>query len=590
MTEARKASGKPAPAKTKAPRVTRTTETVLEATATQPLQAERAAYLFQSEVLSSFLAFISKETKQSVSAVDAVFHRSYAKYRHMPYPDSAEDAWRSHFMQRTWINVILREGMTDELRNELYPDRFDLGNTQSDSWAPADLSELLREINGVKKARRGENVGGIGKKDLGTVLRGIESVIQRRLGDASEKLTVIELKVIKLLYRLTKGRSSHLFQLIAPPADSASMEFGDAYTDRQIREPTPNDTRIEENELFVADLTAYLSVEIPEATLKAIHVQLLNYSKLLEAIAIENDEILDPIREVCQITGSDPTPAYSCLAEMIAAYSCSEPTKPPNACDEALYTYLRSLHFQHFVGGFSDVVKKAMIDDEIKPDCMEMERFCKEFADAIMIPVDLHTPIISVEEFPAFVKSQSIRFKSIIKSATGLVMREDALDELCSHASKILNAYMLVQFQEKNLRKKYISIADCLASLIAVRHQKSVRTNYKPRWFGLKDVGSSPLKYFDKERSVCDLQATDYIPEGVNQLLYQRFCRIHMLLINEQDRHDSWMSFQLARLSQYVKCMQSNNIYDITSSISHLNDFCSNISNILAERMQTPAQ
>jgi hypothetical protein len=91
--------------------------------------------------------------------MDAVFRRRYAKYRHMPYPDPSEDEWRSDFMQRTWINILLHEGMTDELRTELYPGRFDLGNAQSDNNTRVDFSELLREINGAKKAERGESVG-----------------------------------------------------------------------------------------------------------------------------------------------------------------------------------------------------------------------------------------------------------------------------------------------------------------------------------------------------------------------------------------------------------------------------------------------
>jgi hypothetical protein len=270
------------------------------------------------------------------------------------------------------------------------------------------------------------------------------------------------------------------------------------------------------------------------------------------------------------------------LAQQIQLYPNGESSTRPNPLDEALYTYLRSLHFQHFVGGYADIVGKAIVSEEIKPIRLDIERFCDELAEANMLPMDPNTPITSVEEFPALVKKQSKRFRSLIKSATGLATRDDALDDICNHASKILSAYMWVQFTEKDLRKECISVADCLASLIAVRHQQSVKTNYKPRWFGLKDVGDSPLRYFDRERSVSDLQATDYIPEGVNQLLYQRFCQIHLLLIGNQDRHESWMTFQVARLRQYAQCMQSNNVLEIIRSVNHLNAFCSDISNLLA--------
>ena len=588
MTAKKSGTKSPSFAATNEPRA-RTAESEPRGGGSKVAQEGRSSHPFNSPILGAFLDLLRQETGSGASPIDAVFHRNYAKYRQMPYPDADEDKWRSDLMHRTWINVLLHDGMTDELRKEIYPGRFDLGNTQSDNDTRVDFRELLREINGPKKQKRGANVGGIGKKDLGTVLRGIEVLLGTRMGDSAEMLTVADLKVIKLLYRLTKERSSHLFGLIGPPIENASVEFGDAYRDHQIEEPTPNDTRIEENELLVADLIAYLSVEIPETILKAVHVQLLNYSKLLECIVIENDEILHPIRAACASRHADPAGAYFLLAKLIQVYPNVMLSTRPNSLSQSLYTYMRSLHFQHFVGGYADIVEKAMIADGIKPIGSEGEQFCKELAAANMVPVGLNTPITSIQEFPALVKRQSTRFKSLIKSATGLTTRDEALDDICSHASKILNAYMWVQFQEKDLRRECISVADCLASLITVRHQQSVKTNYKPRWFGLKDVGDSPLRYFDRERSVSDLQATDYIPEGVNQLLYQRFCQIHLLLIGDQDRHDSWMTFQVARLRQYAQCMQSNNISGIAASINHLNEFCSKVSHLLAYRIMKSA-
>lgn len=565
-----------------------TAKTGPKAPGSKVAQDEESSRPFNSTILGAFLSLLKEETGSSATPTDAVFHRKYAKYRQMPYPDATEDQWRSIFMQRTWINVLLRDGMTDELRKELYPERFDLGNTQSDNGTPLDFSDLLREINGAKKEGRGENVGSKQVKDLETVLKGIVAIANINIGDGTRKKTADDLKVVKLLHRMTKERASHLFGLIAHPGhtdNGATLEFRDSYLDRQIEQPTSNDDRIEENELLVADLTAYLSVEIPEVTLQAVDKVLLTHAKLLECVVIENNEILHPIRAACASLQCDPANIYFFLAQLIELYPNVEPATRPNRLSEALYTYLRSLHFQHFVGGYADIVDKAIISEEIKPVRSELARFCEELAEANMVPIDLNTPITSIKEFPALVKRQSTRFRSLIKSATGLATRDDALDDICSHASKILNAYMWVQFTEKDLSKECISVADCLAALIAVRHQQSVKTNYKPRWFGLKDVGDSPLRYFDRERSVSDLQATDYIPEGVNQLLYQRFCQVHLLLVGDQNRHESWMTFQVARLRQYAQCMQSNNISSISASINHLNGFCSNVSNLLAYRI-----
>lgn len=566
----------------------RTAKTKSKLAGSQEAPEEESSPPFNSRILGSFLDLLKEATGSNVRPIDAVFHRTYAKYRQTPYPDAAEDAWRSYSMHRRWIDVLLHDGMTDDLRKELYPGRFDLGNLQSDNNAQVDFSELLREINGVRKKGIGENVGNKEKKDFGTVLKGIETTLNRRIGDGIGQMTVADLKVVKLLYRMTKERASSLFGLIAPPGvadNEATVEFGDAYVKRQIGDPTPNDDRIEENVLLVADLIAYLSVEIPDVTIKAIHALLLTHSKLLECIVIENNEILHPIRAACASLHSDPANIYFFLAQQIQLYSNIEPSTRPNQLNEALYTYLRSLHFQHFVGGYANIVEKAIISEQIKPIRSEIGRFCEELAEANMVPISLNTPITSIEEFPALVKRQSTRFRSLIKSSTGLMTRHNELDDICNHASKILNAYMWVHFREKSLDKECISVADCLASLIAIRHQQAVKTNHKPRWFGLKDVGDSPLRYFDRERSVSDLQATDYIPEGVNQLLYQRFCQIHLLLIGDQDRHEAWMTFQVARLHQYAQCMQSNNVSSIAGSINNLNEFCSKISNLLADRI-----
>lgn len=556
-----------------------------EAQESQESPEEEPSHPFHSQILGSFLKFIEDKTGSGASPTDAVFHRKYAKYRQMPYPDTDEDKWRSNFMNRTWINVLLHDGMTEELQKELYPGRFDLGNRESDNDSPADFSELLREINGIKKEGRGENVGGKEKRDFGTVLKGIEATVNRRIGDHAGEITVADLKVVKLLYRITKERASHLFGLIAHPdhgGKGATLEFRDSFLDRQIEEPTSNDDRIEENELLVADLIAYLSVEVPEISLKAIHAQLLTNSKMLKNIAHENHEILLPIRNASSWLRRDPAPYYFSLAQTIDSYSDVAPSTPANSLSESLYTYLRSLQFQHFVCMYTDIAEKAISPDEINSICSEIDQFCEEFSMANMSAIGPDTPITSIGEFPGLIKKKSAQFRSIVKSATGLATRDYELDDICNHASKILATYIWMTFSEKDISKECISITDCLASLIAVRHQQFVKTNYKPRWFGLKDVGNSPLRYFDRERSIIDLQATDYIPEGVSQLLYQRFCQIHSLLIGEHDRHASWMKFQSSRLRQYVECMQSNNISRIGASIRNLNEFCSGSSATIA--------
>src|SRR5690606_10539137 len=118
---------------------------------------------------------LKQEAGKEVKPVDAVFHRAYARYRHLPYPDS-ETGGRSDFMVRTWINVILREGLPDEIRSILFPERFDLGHINSNNDQTAKLADLIAEINSRVDNRRGEKLLGKTKKDLQTTLSGIKNM------------------------------------------------------------------------------------------------------------------------------------------------------------------------------------------------------------------------------------------------------------------------------------------------------------------------------------------------------------------------------------------------------------------------------
>ena len=168
-------------------------------------------------LIDSFLIFLKKETgEKEISYVNAVFHRKFAKYRHRPYPDAEKDTWKSQYMIRTWINVILHEGMTDELRLTLFPSLFDLGNSSTGVPHEARLADLTGEM--------GFDIGGYFfrkyPKDLQTVLTGITNTTGYDFSDRSIYYPMTSLKVVSLLHKMMKLRKSHLFSLIEPPHTS----------------------------------------------------------------------------------------------------------------------------------------------------------------------------------------------------------------------------------------------------------------------------------------------------------------------------------------------------------------------------------
>lgn len=506
-------------------------------------------------LFNEFLDFLKQETGKEVSPVDAVFHRDFTEHRHTRYPDSEADAWKAEFMTRTWINVALREGLSDEIRSTLFPERFDLGYTSSNDGESAKLADLIAEINSGVSDLQGEKLSGVTKKDLQTTLDGIKNTIAQDLSNSEVDYPATTLKVIKLMYKMTKSRKSHLFGLIKPPRGKPTSEFS-------------------ENESVIADLIAYLSIEIPEERLKNIHVQLLTSPKLLECIALENEEITAPIRTFHSGDNHRISAAYHELAECIEEYQPERLATTSIPLGETLYIYLRTLEFQHFVGEYEEIVEKSRIEDEINDVRIEIIGLCDFLSEEGKTKIFPNTVVTSINEFPGLVRNHATRFRGIVKSATGLSVRSDKFEEIVSYASRILVMYSWTCFGEKNMDAVVISISDCIAALCAVRHQQVKKTTHQPRVHGQKTPGKSPLRAFAKERTNEELIKTDFIPHGVSQLMHQRFCQIHDHMTGCYQRNKAYSRFNIERLKKYVYCLQSYEIDSIIRSVAQFNCYC----------------
>lgn len=531
--------------------------------------------------INKFLEFLKQETGLDVTTVDAVFHHKFARYRHLPYPDIEADTWKADYMARTWINVILHEGMTDKHKSELFPKRFDLGHTESAPNQPEKLSALIAEINSSLGNKQGEKLAGKTSKDFQTVLNGIRNTIEQDFSDNNLTYPTSSLKVINLLYKMTRSRKSHLFGLIEPPqiSKNPTLEFRD----------TAPDPLNEDNSLIIADLISYLSIEIPAERLKKIHVQLLTSSKLLECIALENMEITESIRTHHQEDDHRIASAYQELTESIERYEPEQLTTIFVSLDEILYTYLRTLEFQHFVGDYEKVAEKSIMKNQIDEINVAINDLCNLLSEEMETKILPNTPVTSINGLQDFVEVHAKQFIEIVKSATGFSVRinniivnsETGISErinnlknIIDHASKILSMYSFHTFGEKNLDAIVISVSDCIAALCTIRHQQDKKTTHASYVFGQKTPSKSPLRLFAKEKTVKDLQELDYIPQGVSQLMYIRFCHIHSYMTGNEKRHDAWMQFNITRLKKYVQCLQTYNIDCIISSVSQYNNYC----------------
>ncbi|MGS1120360.1 hypothetical protein [Rhodanobacter sp. UC4436_H3] len=507
----------------------------------------------EATLFTQFLAHVEKETGKTPTITDAIFHRKLAKYRHHPYPEDES---------RTWLSVLLREGMTDDIRHQLYPRRFDLGNTQTDFGPTATPQELLDDINGPRRKKlKGEKLGERNKRDLlGTVLKGIKKITGRSIANTPAEQPLTDLRVIKLLHRV-KARKSHIFSFIALPSrpEHHTLEFKDAY-------PGP---RNEADTLLFSDLLSYISVEIGEERLARIDRTLPSLPEALLRIEKGSTTISRTLSLMYPDDRRAKARAFRSLTESINAYAphheCST-----NSLDECIYTYLRALRFVHFAGGYEQAIKKSALPRKITRVDFELELLCFNIGKSVGRPIFWFMLVTSVNNFPDFVKEHVSEFVALIEKATGMAVERRHLRTISERAKRILHLYYHIHLGEKNCDAVWLSVLDCAAALCTVHQEQTARTEYEPYWHGQPTQAKNILLQLKIKRRIEDLYTEDYVPHGAYQILYNRWCGMHVALVNskdEQDYLDAWMAFQVARVKKYAQCLRSNEVSVISKSL-----------------------
>lgn len=513
--------------------------------------------------LREHLARLQEKAGVDPLSRDFIFHRKHVKDRHAPYPDDSS---------RTWLSVLLREALTPDVRSTLYPSRFDLGHPSGDTAQSAVLSELIQHLNAPSqptRKRRGD-ANRFSKRDLNTTLKGLRQVTGRTLASTQSERPLINLKVIHLLYQLTRNRLSRLFQLIAPPEQvkeasrtpPATLEFKDTWPDPRNADAT----------LLIADLIAYLSVEIDDTRLAQIQAATPPLPELLLSLE-KRDALLgrqlrnrshgDPHQEAC---------AYRAMTAFIETYTPTAQVAQ-NRLDDALYTYLRTLRFRHYVGGFEQVMPLAAIKGSISPIGPEMSALCDQLGRQRGCSIELHQPILSINAFPHFVTQWAPELFALIEGATGLG-RPRNVDRLFKQSTKLLNLYTYFHLGETDRDAEWLSVWDCVAALCTVRHEQATKTSYRPYWYGQKFQGSNLLRHLNVHRCIESLYQDDHVPHGANQILYLRFNTMHAAIIGLREIHEARMAFRLARLKQVARILRLQDVDLISEALNWFDRHC----------------
>ena len=207
-----------------------------------------------------------KESKDNSGGVDPMspeflFDKKYAQLRNSGrfYPGT--------YGSRSLLSFMLREGMTQDRREKLFPGDFDLGNMRPVPKERCSYEKLADQIHGEGRNSKSADDA------FHTIKKHICLITGKKMQEHFKNSASKTLKVVKTLDLLTRNGEHRLMQLLALPKPDKkfSLSFRDAYPFEKNQEQV----------WLLADLKAYLSVELTEQRFEEIHLLFSNLHELL---------------------------------------------------------------------------------------------------------------------------------------------------------------------------------------------------------------------------------------------------------------------------------------------------------------------
>lgn len=465
--------------------------------------------------------------------------------------------------------------------------RFGLGiNSDPDGTQVGTLAELLKELN----QERAHSTSGwkldidavaIDSKSLNGTLKFIQQVTGRTLSGTTKKLPVSTLKVIKLLYNANDSSDRQLFNLIAPPSKSkakkarATMEFC----------TTSSIARDKDGTAIIQHLLDQLAKEIDPQKVESFNTLFSTAEQLNLHIEELNDEIYRLLKHRWGDDQRGLTWASMALTKKVHDVrfkNVDETRQPP--LPEVMYCHLRSLGFIHFVAHHRTFIEGLRVRLPIHPIDAPMSDMCRSLSEvweSSILPTD---EVVPVESIPKLVACYTKKFGDIVKAATGLGTRKEALIENALRAQRILAVNASRYRNETAPHAQVVSMIDIAAALCSARYEQKVKTAYKPYWPGQVDQGDSPQRHLDRM-----LDADDpYQHQGTFLVYLYRFNEFRCTFMGTVDSDRAWMEYQLARLDAYIHILNLQDVDDIIAGSILFDELCADDASEVAEAQAFP--
>jgi len=466
-------------------------------------------------------------------------------------------------IHRSLHSLLLREGMTEERRDRIFPGVYDLGNMRTVPSELCSYKKLVAELYGKGAADTYPD-----NDPFETVKKGIRRITGRDMQEHFKVNKSTALKVIKTLNLLTRNRMPRLMEFLnLPPLakEKFSMEFRDSY---------PYEKN-EEQVWLIADLKAYLSVELSDKRFYEITLLFSSLHELMNTIIWNVDKIL--VRAYHSDYGAMLS-VYAALVAAVETYLVQhEPKDVP--LDEELFTYLNTLEFAHFAIGYQKMIAEEIPTLSITPVIEEIMVFSKKAFPSQCVDVKDHDPCIAINDIPTFSLRWQKEIIAILEKAMGKSMTFDEFNQIKRGAQNLLRDFYSHQdigngaLQGKmKVSPWYVIAAFCCVWYVKLPNTPESAKIFKPYWLGQGGQGGT-LHASVKESRIGF--AKDHVPEehrhiwnirlewfadalrGNTELRMQRFYFRATLIAKVLDicstNNTDWIALKLISLSDYIR-------------------------------------
>lgn len=499
--------------------------------------------------------FVIRDLQKANDGIDLLskeylFDKKYAQHR------SQVVMLGGPLMHRSRLSMLLREGMTKEHRGDIFHGDYDLGNMRTLPPELCTYEKLADELYGKGREAIEANDA------FETIQKVIHRVTSRKMQEHFKVNKSTALKVIRTLNLMVRQRHPRLMQLLIPPVSDKkfSMSFRDSY---------PYEKNLDQVWL-IADLKAYLSVELSDERFQEIGIAFSSLHELMNNIVQNVEKILVG---AYRSNYASMMSAYGALTKVVEGFQIQhEPKDVP--LDEELFIHLHTLEFAHFAIGYPELIRKSIPQYVITPVLEELRALVKEAFPTLCIEVKEYDPLISISDVPAFSFRWQNEIASIMGKAMGVSMTLDELDQIKMDVQNLLRNFYWFRFNSVGTLQeetKQVSLWYVIAAFCCVWYMRKSAMNFKPYWLGQPAQGGSINS--SNKISIFDINfAIDSVPEEHRHIWANRLEWFADALRGHTELREKRYEFRSAIVGKVQDICRTNNTDWIVRELINFTD------------------